>query len=68
MRCKNAGLEHRKILGRGIRQWRQFLKLSQPECAGRLQISVRYLQMLENGLRMPSGPFLMRLAMTTPQG
>lgn len=50
-----------KMLGIRIRQRRKSLKITQEELAERMNISVSYLSLLENGKKKPSLSCLMQL-------
>lgn len=68
MATKRDDRSGRKKMGKGIRQWRQSHKLSQLACANRLNISHRYIRMLEKDERQPSLDLAIRMAETTERG
>lgn len=66
--ANNADLQRRKLFSKGFRSWRISQKLSQVACASRLQISLRYVRMLDKGERVASSDLLARAARVTQRG
>src|SRR5690349_13435236 len=54
--------QHQRPVGQMLRQWRERLRLSQLDLAGRADISTRHLSFVETGRSTPSREMVVRLA------